>query len=31
VYGGMRTAVLEIERRFFIKLRLPNGTYATTY
>lgn len=31
LYGKADTATPDIERRFFTKLRLPNGTYKTTY
>ena len=31
VYGGVGMVTPEIERRFFTKVRLPNGTYKTTY
>jgi hypothetical protein len=31
LYGRRDLATPEIERRFFTRLRLPNGTYKTTY
>src|SRR5579872_5578450 len=31
VYGGVGVRSAEVERRFFGRLRLPNGTWKTTY
>ena len=31
VYGGMDVVTPDVESRFFRRLRLPNGTYKTTY